>query len=766
MQAPFNFVPVSKNVFFPGWAHQISHDMPFSDGEDGVISLKITALNPIYVRNGHTSEDREHSNERFLRFSNINNKPFIPATSLKGSLRNVLEILSFSKLTLDKNMKYATRDWTNDVLYDLKKNQNQIRCGWLSLLEGKPTITDCGKPKRINHKRLDEYFSQIKLNFSFENYFSTASGIDLNKSRSLNNKDYDPKTALFKYALLEFDHSKLESIIYDEDNEYINERQPDRVMISSSGEKGTIVFTGSPDKWAYPRKPKGGKFYEFIFPEINSSERYVLTDIDFSQFNFFNGDSPDWNYWKKKLYNNEKVPIFFRIKGNEVKDFGLAYLYKMPFLKSPYDLLSPKHKTNSDSHQPDLAECIFGYTDKTHSLKGRVQFSHAFAETFNHSQEERVVLGSPKASYYPLYVYQPNGRNGVVSEYETYSDRNASIAGWKRYPIRAQIWNENTGNDSIDSKFIPLTAGSVFKSKVKFHNLRKVEIGALLSSITFHGNQGYFHMIGMGKPYGYGKIKIEIDFGSSTLKYGIKEYLINFEEVLVESEHLFNGTLGWHSSEEIKQLFTLSFDFNLAGNQLLYMKLNNANNENEFLEAKAQNEYLEAYTRLMSNVRYPESLYENVSIERKQQCAEDAKQKEEARIKRETEALAKQKAKMKAEAERIKEINRQKALAGVDLSEIDPANKKAWDNLKKMVERFICNYRKDNNYKRVISNFPDGALPESEHEKIFDIIKKINAGLNKKEQEKWGEKFEKNAYARKIDEWVGRKKAEKFLLEL
>ena len=62
IRAPFNFVPVSDKVFFPEWADQINHDIPFSDGLSGTINLKITAESPIFVRNGHTEKDREEKN--------------------------------------------------------------------------------------------------------------------------------------------------------------------------------------------------------------------------------------------------------------------------------------------------------------------------------------------------------------------------------------------------------------------------------------------------------------------------------------------------------------------------------------------------------------------------------------------------------------------------------------------------------------------------------------------------------------------------------
>jgi len=40
--APFNFVPLNKKVFFPDWAEKVSHDIPFSDGESGVIDITIS----------------------------------------------------------------------------------------------------------------------------------------------------------------------------------------------------------------------------------------------------------------------------------------------------------------------------------------------------------------------------------------------------------------------------------------------------------------------------------------------------------------------------------------------------------------------------------------------------------------------------------------------------------------------------------------------------------------------------------------------------
>lgn len=770
MQAPFNFVPVSKKVFFPKWGKQISQDVPFSDAESGYIKISIKAENPIYVRNGHIKSDRDSSNDKFLSFSNINGAHFIPASSLKGSIRNVLEILSFSKLKLDANMKYATRDWYNPELYDLKQKQNQIHCGWLHYDQDQNIcIIDCGIPYRINHKRIDEYFESKNINLSFEKYFYEQNRvININKPHKLGNISFDPKTSVFKYALLNYDIDVLRNLTFAIDPVYANEHQPQRVMVSDNNSiVGTIVFTGSPNKWKFPRETKGdGKFYEFVFPEPDAAaERnpLIINEIDYNHFKFFHSDSPDWKFWNEKLENGGRVPVFFRRDDtNEMKvmDFGISFLYKKPFKSSPYELLSESHKEDDKDISLDMAECIFGKTSSKASLKGRVQFGHAFAEVVKVADRQELVLGSPKASYYPIYVKQMNGQNGIVSSYLTYSNLNASISGWKRYLIRANTWSNKAESDKLNTPFIPLDRGSVFTSRISFHNLRKAEIGALLSALTFHNNDDYFHMIGMAKPYGYGKVKITLDLENSKLKYAPVEYMCVFEKEIVEDPFMFGGRLEWNSSQEIKQLFTLAYDYNLAGTRLLYMALNNADKENEFLKAKAQREYMRLYSELMNNLREPASLYSAEKIRMKE---EEEKLQKEKEVAEQLERIKQEKEKQEREAEEArmrKEIRANEALKGIDLTKVDITKRDAWDSLKKVVETYICHFHMGSNYKKVLSANPDGALPDKDHDELLSLIQKMVDNYGPKEKAKWYEKFDKNPFLKKVAEWVGRTKAE------
>lgn len=92
-KAPYNFVPLPEDVFFPNWADKISQDIPFNDGLSGTIKLTITAKTPIFVRNGYSGT---HKDNDFCHTPNM--KYFIPATTIKSCVRSVIEIMSFGKM--------------------------------------------------------------------------------------------------------------------------------------------------------------------------------------------------------------------------------------------------------------------------------------------------------------------------------------------------------------------------------------------------------------------------------------------------------------------------------------------------------------------------------------------------------------------------------------------------------------------------------------------------------------------------------------------
>jgi CRISPR-associated protein (TIGR03986 family) len=604
IKSPYNFVPVSNKVFFPDWADQVSHDVPFSDGESGTIKVKLTAKSPIFVRNG--SKDKDETS-----FSNLDGKYFIPGTSIKGMIRSVLEIMSFGKMKQVDTWTPTYRDLSKtETGKKYKSSMKNVKCGWLQYSDKYSSgfeIVDCGEPARISHNDIDKKFPNLAI--SFHDAFNSKG--DINKRMKVNSDE--EKAAKYKYQLFSINSlmQKCEVKRVKEKDNYIT-----AVLTNDGNETGTIIFTGQPG--VRNDMSNSGKHLEFVFIEPGNPNRIEIKKEVLNNFRkaYYDGEkeeSLDWKYWKGKLEKNEcnRIPVFFQKEGNEIKHFGLSYLYKLPHnqgIKEGIKNISEKHF----SSKSDLAECVFGKIEQKNilnkeeqdiigSMKGRVQFSHAFAKegTFREMLEINTVLGSPKPSFYPNYIRNKKG----------YNDTKIQIKGRKRYPVHKKNAEMQTyaGTSKTEVKFKPIVAKDSenleFKCSLRFHNLKKIELGALLVALTFYGNNNeMFHSIGLAKGLGYGKIKLAISeincdkLADST----VGEYMDYFV-----SEIESNTNIGWKTNDSIIELLTMASEQNNIDQSeatLKHMNLNPKEKINEFVDAKNENEQLSYYSEIRNGI--------------------------------------------------------------------------------------------------------------------------------------------------------------------
>ena len=509
IKAPYNFVPLEKTAFYPEWANHISQDIPFEDGVSGSIDYTIKAETPIFVRNGYT--DRDHPDEIFSQTQN--GKYFIPGTSIKGEIRNVLEILSFGKMTQVQDARFGIRDLSNTGNGPFYRSHIQnVQCGWLYkevTEEGKEVfyINDCGVPGRISPEDIDMHYGTNLSDF----------GRTLQTDRHNADKDAEEelKSAYHKYTKilhlkLKSDNggcNDIENVLRGKFSIEPDEYNRDIARFYAGGHPGTIVVTGqsSQRKQVIDRRTGEykwtGKYYEFVFFDSDATETVDQQVID--DFMTIHKNNYDFKtVWKDYLNEKKRIPVFFmRTDGNAgpIESIGIAYMFRIPsanFIKGaiPASLQSAVRK--------DLAECIFGTADTAlKPLKGRVVISPAFANApVCVCDKVTTVLGSPKPSYGPLYVSSGS-----------WNDPDAVIKGRKRYPVRNALLPSIEGSDRMSSSFIPLQKGTTFTGRITFHNLRECELGAMISALTFNGNSDCYHSIGEAKPLGYGKVSIKID---------------------------------------------------------------------------------------------------------------------------------------------------------------------------------------------------------------------------------------------------------------
>lgn len=667
IKAPFNFVPLYDRPYLVDWADAISQDIPFEDGISGTITLTIETKTPTFV-----GDEVKEDNTKVCEFCHITDKEgkekyFIPGTSIKGMIRNVMEILSFGKMTQVQNQSFGIRDLSrgaDGTFYRNKVTISNVHCGWLRYDKGKYLLKDCGKPWRISAEELDR-----KFNMGLMNFITTKRNFQSDENRTAQKKYEMFRSAGHK-------NDKLTDFFVHDNTTGIKERGRRFVRFDANGKYGTVVFTGQPGE----RNNKSGKFFEFVFPE-GGDEVFVPENV-FKAFESVHQNSPDYVGFKKKNKNDIKqitcykdllrtgkeIPVFFTYANNgNIDAMGISYMFKYPAFNSVYNGI-PEALLKQDGH--DLCECIFGYTSRTESLKGRVHFSHAMLKNENPEFSKiELALAKPHPSYYPLYL-----GNG-----QTWNVENVRIAGRKRYPVRdtSDIY-PNAGTEGMNRIISPIAEGSTFEGVVRFHNLRPVELGALLDAIDYCQKEDCFHNIGQGKPLGYGKVKLSV----RTEKENMNNIFVNARKAF--RDEMTSKFSKWNESTQLEELFAMAEGIEKGkGAKFQYMKMSTQQIENEFLQglvSYSQGEQLGLFTKILSGkvlrVKQLPNVSPNISrkdielslikelddkqSERekilKQQAEERKKRAEE--LARQEQKLAEQKAKKEKELAEQKEAER------------------------------------------------------------------------------------------------------------
>jgi len=262
------------------------------------------------------------------------------------------------------------------------------------------------------------------------------------------------------------------------------------------------------------------------------------------------------------------MPIFYIAgKGQDgcedpynILSFGLAYMFKLAHENTARELVRNSHAEHlpEKEHHLDLPSLIFGleasegdgprsdglaHAGKGKGLKRRAWFDFAIEPNISTPRPDRTrngetcvknaVLLSPKPQFFPIYVRQPGGGHALSGgDYATYTPltpernegreaphvevRSPEAAGIKVWPaIAAQGYQTpaqiGSGSDAMRSDLTACDAGMQFSGVLHFHNLRPMELGALLWALTFGDPSDQpRHRLGMAKAYGWGQIRLKL----------------------------------------------------------------------------------------------------------------------------------------------------------------------------------------------------------------------------------------------------------------
>jgi CRISPR-associated protein (TIGR03986 family) len=553
--APYNFVPLAERVFA---RYQDETQIPGHDKFDktlntGRITFEIEALSPLLI-----GRERQNGEVRFAQ--NHEGEYIIPGSSLRGWLRNSTQIMGMCCVKADVEDSF--------FLYRELADQNtSLRNYYRQVVDISPDKSDEGNIKAGYIYKDDDgkyyirpaetvgghtYYSVNELNFLlYPERYQAPSGM---------NRMYQG------FDVIEGENGKVTFERWKKHTESFRNLDPRyRPYVVWGIAFDLAVFPDSAPK--IKQLSKSGQYRGCLLGSGKMTKKkchYVVNEMDvqaepipIAEKNamFYDADLHR-NKQKEEFYQlpqavGKTKPVFYaEINGRLY--FGFTPHLRIYYKHSVYDGLPESMR---DFAGIDYAMAMFGFTKEkilagrkaTISFKSRLRFMDGkcmVVKTVNMAKE--VVLGQPKPTCYPDYLQQDDRDKRNLL---TYNAENFKIRGVKQYWMKTKTSEELTGpkNSNVVTKMYPLDTGTGFRCEIRFANLHDDELGLLLLALIL--DRGCKQNIGMGKPCGFGKIKINdvkvyVDnfakkYSALTVDYreekAAEDYIKAFEEYLKNS---------------------------------------------------------------------------------------------------------------------------------------------------------------------------------------------------------------------------------------
>lgn len=569
--APYNFVPLPEKIVKVDSI--LAHDR-YSD-YTGCITCTLTTETPLYIRCGmapevfkndgekafhELSEEQKMARSRFF-FGADPDKPLIPGSSLRGMLRNLVEIAGYGKQqwVTDELLVYrAVGDSTSlgefyrkQVLGPNKTSaardthvdypSRNLRAGYL-------TKTSAGWAIRPAVEHLGESFVHVE--------YTTADHIT---------HGYD-RQALYAVYVTPANRTPLNRGRRGPGDLILDVAITSRVVARSAS--GGVTPSGMVPGVLVESKHMGGphpKHWHCVIFESDTTA--PLIDIPHEMWRIYEDDRDltRGSRTPTRKLTADGDPLFYLVNNKgELVFFGPTMMFRLPYPNTPKTGFIPKElRAERDL---DLAEAIFGFTkgdevpEAERACASRVAITDAAFEKatgdiwLSSAPITPKVLGTPKPTSFQLYLTQqePNDRRRL-DHYASPPPHKAVIRGHKLYWHQKDTTTEDiverdqyklTNSYKQYTRIRPVARGVSFTFTIYFENLRDFELGALLWAVKLPGKTGgaYRHKLGMGKPLGLGSVHISEQL-SLSCRQGI-----DGDDSKSRYARAFSGT-GWYQPE-------------------------------------------------------------------------------------------------------------------------------------------------------------------------------------------------------------------------
>jgi len=545
--APYNFVPLPEKMVEA--QPPLDHDRYFPEpmGVTGWIECDLETCSPTYIRGmltekqfadfGQAGPDKltEEQKRIMSKFFGLEQDvPLIPGSSLRGMIRQIMEIVGHGR------MRYVSPTPTFTYRAVAAQSDDPLRDPYREVVGAFARNVRAG----FLEKRGDEWWIKPA---------ALPSSLGLSERGSflkVKERDIPAKTIPGLFRLSSPDYKPLyHPVSFDVEDKRGNRGKYTAVTRIGSRQEsyrhqGVLVCSGN----MMETGDKTNRKNHALILMADSRAKPLQIDSQAVE-DYRNGLTPfqdELTAWGGKGWGclKDGAPVFYVPEGSTVRYFGHSPNFRIPArlnvsgetrAANPRDFVPAYLRENQN---PDLVDAIFGWVEEKEDGKvigpqgqraGRVFFSDArFIEAKNGIwyKDDPItphVLSGPKSTTFQHYLVQ----DGKAGQNGHHPDNKVALAHYGTPPNETQIrgfkmyWHKG-GKPDIEAssaerqhpkqltQIKPVQTGVRFQFKVRFENLRPEELGLLWWALALPGeaDKQYRHKLGMGKPLGMGGVSI------------------------------------------------------------------------------------------------------------------------------------------------------------------------------------------------------------------------------------------------------------------
>ena len=537
-QYPYNFVSLKdeKDVVYKGERKLGTNT--------GKLVCKLVNKTPLFIMGESEQDNKGHTKEWFCREKGIT---IIPGSSLKGVIRNIIDVL------------------TNSVIRNVEDEKLEQRMGagkFESVFGIIESLPENGKKGIIVEVEKIKVKTKEKIEIGYKKFEFKDNGKEF--SKKYNAKDGLIERVKLKDSIYNLKETeiKIKPGVTTVEKLITNSKEYKNYLTDNENSVQGVLWFSSPiygkihEKLLIPKK--NGRKFEFSKEEYEDF-KYIIKqraerikngkDINSSTF-----------YYDKNLEIGD--PLLFEVKdGKMAEHLAFSEIPRLRYKFSPLDLVPEEFRPGDSLKKLSFSERLFGTTgdntkkdeekkDELVALSGRVFFEDA-----KNYKPEMIDNGNPvtlKAFGEPHPTLTTFYLDNIEKNYN--ENKGVSIRGRKfywhhkekigkpfsEYRKSVEMPKDKNGQNKFayNSSLELMDINNEFEFNVNFENLTDEELGVLIYAIELE--DGLLHKVGKGKAFGFGSCKIEIEEFILENKNKYRDFFVEPFEKENTKEHYIN----------------------------------------------------------------------------------------------------------------------------------------------------------------------------------------------------------------------------------